>query len=87
MCNESPVLIHLFLLSIRLSVVFSKLGLSKGDSIHIVAGNHNYAFLSLFAAWYLGASASAADIALDSETIASQVNLCRYDNRKVHFKG
>ena len=58
---------------IRLSVVFAKLGLNRGDSIHIVAGNHHYAFLVLFGAWYLGTSASLGDIALDSDTIASQV--------------
>ena len=57
----------------RLSVVFSNLGLKKGDSIHIVTGNHNYLFLSTFAAWYLGASASTGDVALDADTIAGQV--------------
>ena len=58
---------------IRLSIVFAKLGLSRGDSIHVVAGNHHYSFLAIFAALYLGASSSTGDVALDSETIGAQV--------------
>ena len=85
-CSESSVLIRSFLLPIRLSVVFSNLGLKKGDSIHILAGNHHYALLSLFAAWYLGASASAGDIALDSDTIASQVICTGMITKKTFYR-
>ena len=58
----------------RLATVFNNLGVERGDSIHIVVGNHHYSLLICFAASYLGASASLGDPALDSNSITSQVN-------------
>ena len=57
----------------RISIVFQKLGLQKGQCVHIVVGNHNYSFLTTFAAWHLGAYSSTGDVALDDDTIAGQV--------------
>ena len=57
-----------------MSIVFEKLGLQKGQCIHIVVGNHHYSYLSTFAAWHLGAFTSTGDVALDEDTIAGQVN-------------
>jgi hypothetical protein len=49
------------------------LGLKKGQCIHIVVGNHHYSYLSVFAAWHLGAFTSTGDTELDEDTIAGQV--------------
>ena len=53
--------------------MFQKLGLQKGQCIHIMTGNHNYSYLANFAAWHLGAFTSTGDVALDEDTIAGQV--------------
>ena len=66
--NKSDILINS-----RLAIVLSKLGFSRGDCVHAVVGNHHYSFLAIFAALYLGGSASLGDVALDSETISQQV--------------
>ena len=70
-----------------LSVVFQRLGLKQGQCIHIVAGNHHYSYLSIFAAWHLGAFSSTGDIALDEDTIAGQVtsNTYSYQNFKRYW--
>ena len=58
---------------IRFAAVFSTLGLKYGDGVHILTGNNNHTFISMYAAFYMGAFASTGDISLDADTIAGQV--------------
>ena len=67
-------MITLIVFHFRLAVVFANLGLRYGECIHIIAGNHNYTFLAIFAAWYIGAYCSTGDVELDSDTIGGQVS-------------
>ena len=57
----------------RFAAVFAELGLKYGDGVHILTGNNNFTFISMYAAFYLGAFASTGDISLDPDTIAGQV--------------
>ena len=57
----------------RFAAIFHKLGLKKGDGIHMVVGNYNNSFLALFGAWLLGAFGSCGDVNLDAKAIAGQV--------------
>ncbi len=64
--------------------------MAPGDVIHLVMGNNNFTHPIAFAAWMLGAVVSIGDPALDSTTIARQVNTFKefshYDNTN-HFDG
>ena len=60
-------------LSFRFAAVFTKLGVKYGDCVHILTGNNSFTFIAMYAAFYLGAFASAGDVELDAETIAGQV--------------
>ncbi len=59
--------------------------MKPGDVIHLVMGNNNFTHPIAFAAWMLGAVVSIGDPALDSTTIARQVNAyeecSHYDNK------
>lgn len=54
--------------------VFQRLGFASGDGIHLIVGNHNHSFLTVFAAWHLGGFASCGDVNLDANAIRHQLN-------------
>ena len=58
----------------RFAAVFANLGVKYGDGVHILTGNNNFTFISMYSAFYLGAFASTGDISLDADTIAGQLN-------------
>ena len=53
--------------------MFSKLGLQRGATIHLVVGNHNYTYPACSGAWILGAKVSCGGIDLDVKDLAGQV--------------
>ena len=72
--NENIIkFISYIFLPYRFATVFAELGLKYGDGVHILTGNNNFTFISMYAAFYLGAFASTGDISLDPDTIAGQV--------------
>lgn len=60
-------------LSKKFSVIYTGLGLKKGDCIHLVVGNHNYMYPALGGMWMIGGLGSCGDIALDDKSIAAQL--------------
>ena len=49
------------------------LGVSPGDVVHLVLGNHNHIYPFCFGLWMIGATSSLADPNLDAKTIAKQL--------------
>lgn len=59
---------------IKYAKIFQELGFNSGDGIHILVGNDNHSFLTVFAAWHLGGFASCGDVNLDANAIRHQLN-------------
>ena len=62
------------ILSKKFAVIFKSFNLSQGDIVHFIVGNHNHFYPALGGVWILGAIGSFGDMALDADTIASQVS-------------
>lgn len=46
--------------------------MEKGDTVHLVVGNHNMTFPISFGVWILGGIVSLGDVNLDSKSVAGQ---------------
>ncbi len=57
----------------KFAVLFQRLGLDKGDVIHLVVGNFNLSFSACFGIWILGGITSVGDVNLEARAIALQV--------------
>ena len=62
-----------YLSCFRFSIIFSRLGLKQGGSIHLVTGNHNFTYSACSGAWILGARVSCGGVDLDCKELLGQV--------------